>query len=50
MADLILLDADPLEDIANTRRIHAVVLGGKVLSAVDRQQLLQDIAAFADAH
>jgi hypothetical protein len=28
-ADLLLLDADPLEDIHNTRKIAAVVLGGK---------------------
>ena len=27
-ADLLLLDADPLEDIANTRRIHGVMLRG----------------------
>jgi imidazolonepropionase-like amidohydrolase len=31
-ADLVLLDANPLEDIRNTRRIRAVVLGGRVLS------------------
>jgi imidazolonepropionase-like amidohydrolase len=29
-ADLVLLDADPLTDIANTRRIAAVVLNGKL--------------------
>ncbi len=28
-ADLIVLDADPLENILNTRRIHAVYIGGK---------------------
>jgi hypothetical protein len=31
IADLVLLDADPLQDIANIRRIHAVVLGGRYL-------------------
>lgn len=31
-ADLVLLDADPLRDIANTRRIHAVLLGGRVVA------------------
>ncbi|HEX8212545.1 MAG TPA: amidohydrolase family protein [Longimicrobium sp.] len=31
-ADLVLLDADPLQDIRNTRRIHAVVRGGKLYS------------------
>jgi imidazolonepropionase-like amidohydrolase len=34
-ADFIVLDADPLEDITNTRRISAVVLRG---STVDRSQ------------
>ncbi len=37
-ADLLLLDADPLADIAHTRAIHAVVLDGRFLdrSALDR--------------
>ncbi len=35
-ADLVLLDADPLADIANTRRIHAVFLNGRLY---DRQRL-----------
>jgi imidazolonepropionase-like amidohydrolase len=30
-ADLVLLDADPLEDISHTRKINAVVLGGRLL-------------------
>ncbi len=30
VADLVVLDADPLADIRNTRKIHSVVLGGKV--------------------
>ena len=33
IADLVLLDADPLADIGNTRKIAAVILGGKFLSA-----------------
>jgi len=32
MADLVLLDADPLKDIRNTQKISAVVVGGKYLS------------------
>lgn len=36
LADLVLLDASPLEDIRNTRRISAVVLDGRYL---DRQTL-----------
>jgi hypothetical protein len=31
-ADLVLLDADPLEDISNTRKINAVVLRGLLFS------------------
>jgi hypothetical protein len=34
MADLLLLDADPLVDIRNTRKISGVVLGGKYLSKI----------------
>jgi imidazolonepropionase-like amidohydrolase len=36
LADLVLLDANPLEDIANTRKIRAVVLAGRYF---DRGQL-----------
>jgi hypothetical protein len=32
VADLVLLDADPLTDIRNTRKIDAVVMGGKLLT------------------
>jgi Amidohydrolase family len=32
IADLILLDANPLEDINNVQKINAVVLGGKLIS------------------
>lgn len=37
LADLVLLDADPLDDLTNTVRIHAVVLNGALLdrSALD---------------
>ncbi len=30
MADLVLLDANPLDDIKNTRKISAVIIGGKI--------------------
>ncbi len=36
VADLVLLEANPLDDIHNTRRIRAVILNGRVL---DRQAL-----------
>ena len=38
-ADLVLRDANPLEDIANTRRIAAVVLKGRFLSAPELRGL-----------
>jgi imidazolonepropionase-like amidohydrolase len=41
-ADLVLLDADPLQDIRNTRRIHAVVLGGKFLDRAQLRDLLRE--------
>ncbi len=30
LADLVLLDADPLADIRNTRKVHAVAAGGRL--------------------
>lgn len=41
-ADLVLLDADPLADIHNTRRIAAVVLNGKLFDRPALDQLLAD--------
>lgn len=40
-ADLVLLDANPLSDIANVRRIRAVVVGGRLL---DRRALDETLA------
>jgi hypothetical protein len=42
MADIVLLDADPLADIANTRRISAVVLNGRYLDRAALDQLLSE--------
>lgn len=39
-ADLILLDGNPLEDIANSRRIAGVMLGGRWLSRSDVVRML----------
>lgn len=39
-ADLVLLDADPLEDIAHSRRVHGVMLRGAWHSFSDLQQRL----------
>lgn len=44
-ADLLVLDADPLRDIRNTRRIHRVVLGGRVLQP---QRMLARASASAN--
>jgi len=41
LADLVLLDANPLEDIHNTQRINAVVTGGKLLRRGDLDSLLR---------
>jgi len=39
-ADLILLDANPLEDITSTMRIRGVVVGGRWVGPAEREQLL----------
>ena len=41
LADLVLLEADPLEDIRNTRQIAAVVANGRLYDARDRERLLR---------
>jgi imidazolonepropionase-like amidohydrolase len=48
MADLVLLEANPLEDISNTRKIAAVVVGGKFLAKSDLQQMLAKVEAEAN--
>ena len=40
IADLLLLDADPLIDVSNSRRIFAVVQGGKLLDRAALDGLL----------
>lgn len=45
LADLVLLDANPLENIENTRRIVAVVQNGRYLPRAELDQLLQKAAA-----
>jgi imidazolonepropionase-like amidohydrolase len=44
-ADLVLLDADPLADIRNTRRIHAVIVGGELLDRTLLDRKLAKLAA-----
>jgi imidazolonepropionase-like amidohydrolase len=43
-ADLVLLDADPLRNVRNTRRIDAVVLDGRLLRRTALDRLLADTA------
>lgn len=45
LADLVLLDANPLENIANTTRIAAVVQNGRYLSRADLDRMLDRAAA-----
>jgi imidazolonepropionase-like amidohydrolase len=46
-ADLVLLDANPLTDIGNLRRIQAVIQAGHVLSRQDLDRLLERARAAA---
>jgi hypothetical protein len=43
VADLVLLDADPLADIRNTRRISAVIANGRLFDRAARAQLLKRV-------
>jgi cytosine/adenosine deaminase-related metal-dependent hydrolase len=42
-ANLVVLDGNPLTDIRNTQRIHAVLTRGRVLGAAERQRMLADV-------
>jgi hypothetical protein len=44
-ADLLVVDANPLTDIRNTRRVHAVVANGRLVSRAGRERTLADDAA-----
>ncbi|MBL8840512.1 MAG: amidohydrolase family protein [Planctomycetes bacterium] len=46
-ADLVLLDADPLDDVRNLARIRAVIRGGRWLDRAALDQLLVEAAAEA---
>ncbi len=45
IADLVLLDANPLEEISNTQKIAAVVLGGKIIFKTSLQTMLAQVEA-----
>jgi len=50
VADLVLLDANPLDDIANTQRIASVVAAGQYLSRTDLDRLLRSVEKAAAKH
>ena len=45
LADLVLLDANPLEDISHTQRIRAVVADGRLYRRADLDRLLAEVEA-----
>ena len=47
VADLVLLDANPLDDIRNTRKIFGVVVGGKYYSRAALDKMLQQVETLA---
>lgn len=48
VADVVLLDANPLDDIENTRRIAAVLLRGKLYDRAGLAALLAAVARMPD--
>jgi len=46
-ADLVLLDANPLSDIANVRSIRAVVLAGRMLDREELDKMLAEVKVIA---
>jgi Amidohydrolase family len=49
LADLVLLEANPLQDIGSLRRIHAVIFNGKPYSRTDLDAMLTDVTTRAAA-
>ena len=48
IADLVLLDANPLDDIRNTKRISAVILRGTLYDKSGIKRILADVRAARD--
>jgi cytosine/adenosine deaminase-related metal-dependent hydrolase len=46
-ADLLVVDGNPLTDIRNTRRIHAVVANGRLIDRAERERMLAEVEAEA---
>jgi imidazolonepropionase-like amidohydrolase len=49
LADMVLLDANPLEDIANTKKIWGVVFGGKFYSRASLDDMLRKVETLASS-
>jgi imidazolonepropionase-like amidohydrolase len=49
IADLVLLEASPLESIGNSRKIDAVVVNGKLFPKAELQKMLADVEVLAAA-
>ena len=47
VADLVLLNADPLLDIANTTKIEAVVADGRLYDRAELDKLLENVETAA---
>lgn len=50
LADMVLLDANPLDDIRNTQKIAAVIVNGRYLSRAELDKMLGGVEAAAKAH
>jgi imidazolonepropionase-like amidohydrolase len=50
IADLVLLDSNPLDDIHNTQKIRAVILRGKLFDRSFLDEALTKEEEFAKAH
>ena len=50
LADLVLLDANPLDDIRNTRRIAAVIANGRYYSREELDRILADVERYAKGY
>ena len=50
VADMVLLDGDPLRDISNTKRIAAVITNGRYYSRTTLDQMLSLVEDYARSH
>jgi len=48
LADLVLLEGNPLQDINNTKKINAVIVGGKLIAKSDLEAMLAKVEAAAN--